>query len=191
MEKRKYKFLIGFIGPLITIVLIFIDISISSYFSWYKNSLSSLGIHKYYYFFDSAVIIGGISIFAFAVMLYKNLSIKFLSAGFIMLGAVSLFLIGIFNESYGNIHLGIAVIYFIATPIGIILFSLYRIRSYLSYYGFLSGFTSLAIIIFGIIAMFGVIHINMGLSITEMAEAILLSSWSSILGIYLSTHEAQ
>jgi hypothetical membrane protein len=186
MEKGRYRFLIGFLGPLITIVLIFIDIGISPYFSWYKNSLSSLGIHKYYYIFDSAVIIGGAAVFAFAVMLYKSISIKFLSTGFIMAGSASLFLIGIFNESYGNIHLGIAIIYFIATPIGILLFSLYRIRRFLSYYGFFAGIASLATIILGIIALFGYIHINMGLSVTEMIEAIILGSWSSVLGIYLA-----
>ena len=78
------KFLIGFIGPLITILLIFLDVSISPYFSWYKNSLSSLGVHRYFFIFDSAVIIGGISIFIFALFLYKYLAVKMLSIAFIM-----------------------------------------------------------------------------------------------------------
>jgi len=184
MASKKY--LIGFIGPLATILLIFMDIRMSSYFSWHVNSLSSLGIHKYYYIFDSAVIIGGISIFIFALLLYKQLAIKFLAIGFIMAGSASLFLIGIFNENYGNIHLAIAVVYFIATPVGIILFSFYRIRIFLCYYGFIVGIAALATIIFGILVLFKYINIRIGLSVTEMAEAILLSSWSSVLGIYLS-----
>ena len=185
------KFLIGFIGPLITILLIFLDVGISPYFSWYKNSLSSLGIHRYFFIFDSAVIIGGISIFIFALFLYKYLAVKMLSIAFIMAGAVSLFLIGIFDENFGNIHLAIAVIYFIFTPIGIILFSLYRIKPFLSYYGYISGILSLGIIIFGIFVMFRYINIRIGLSVTEMLEAILLSSWSSLVGIYLCRHPSK
>ncbi|MCL4312235.1 MAG: DUF998 domain-containing protein [Candidatus Thermoplasmatota archaeon] len=185
------KFLIGLFGPVITILLILLDIRMSAYFSWYTNSLSSLGIHRYYYIFDAAVIIGGISVFIFALMLYRQIQIKFLSIGFIMLGSVSLFLIGIFNENFGNLHLAIAIIYFIFTPVGIIIFSFYRIRNYLSYYGFFAGVASLGTIIFGILVLFEYIHLKIGLSVTEMAEAVLLGSWSSILGVYLSTHEAQ
>lgn len=188
---RYRKYLIGFLGPLITIILIFLDIGISPYFSWYVNSLSSLGVHRYYFIFDSAVIIGGISIFIFALLLYKNLAVKFLSIGFIMAGAISLFLIGIFNENYGNLHLAIAVIYFISTPVGIIIFSFYRIRRFISYYGFISGIISLGTIIFGILVLFRYIKIGIGLSVTEIAEALLLSSWSSITGLYLCYHHAR
>jgi hypothetical membrane protein len=185
------KFLVGLFGPLTTILLILLDIKMSSYFSWYSNSLSSLGIHKYYFLFDSAVMIGGLSVCAFAIMLYKKLAVKFLSMGIIIIGSISLFLIGIFNENYGNLHLGIAIVYFIATPVGIIIFSFYRIRHYISYYGFFSGFTSLGTIIFGILVLLGYINIKIGLSVTEMAEAVLLASWSGLLGLYLSNHEAK
>jgi hypothetical membrane protein len=188
---RYRKYLVGFIGPLITIILIFLDISISPYFSWYVNSLSSLGVHRYYFIFDSAVIIGGVSIFIFALLLYRNLAVKFLSIGFIITGSISLFLIGIFNESYGNLHLAIAVIYFIFTPVGIIIFSFYRIRGFISYYGFISGILSLATIIFGILVLFRYIKIGIGLSVTEMAEALLLSSWSSVTALYLCYHPAK
>jgi hypothetical membrane protein len=188
---RDKKFMIGFIGPVITIFLIFLDISISPYFSWYANSLSSLGIHRYYFIFDSAVMIGGVSVFIFALLLYRELAVKFLSIGLIMTGSVSLFFIGIFNENYGNIHLAIAIIYFILTPIGIILFSFYRIRPFISYYGFISGVLSLITIIFGILVLFKYIDIRIGLSVTEMAEAILLSSWSSVTGLYLCYHHAK
>ena len=185
------KFLIGFIGPLITILLIFLDIAISPYFSWYRNSLSSLGIHRYYFIFDSAVIVGGISIFIFALLLYKYLAVKMLSIALIMTGAVSLFLIGIFDENFGNLHLAIAVIYFIFTPVGIILFSLYRIKPLLSYYGYISGVLSLGTIIFGIFILLGYINVKIGLSVTEMIEAVLLSSWSSLMGIYLYSHPSK
>jgi hypothetical membrane protein len=184
MASKKY--LIGFIGPIATILLIFLDIRMSPYFSWSVNSLSSLGIHKYYYIFDFAVMIGGISVFVFSFILYNKLAIKFLSIGFLMIGSISLFLIGIFNENYGNLHLAIAIVYFIATPVGIIIFSFYRIRIFLCYYGFIVGIAALGIIIFGILVLFGYINIRIGVSVTEMAEAILLSSWSALLGIYLS-----
>ena len=50
-----------------------------------------------------------------------------------------------------------------------------------------SGAYSLGTIIFGILVLFRYIKIGIGLSVKEMAEALILSSWSSITGLYLST----
>jgi len=181
---NKYIFITGIIGPLTTLSLIFIDISLSGYFSWYVNSLSSLGIHNYYYLFDSAVIFEGVMNTIFAISLYAIYPIKFLSIGMIIIGSIGLFFVGIFNENTGILHLTFALIYFIILPLGIIIFSLFRISKYICIYGYSIGIVSLITIISGILIDFHYINIKIGLSVTETIEALLLGSWSIIIGTY-------
>jgi len=181
---NKYIFITGIIGPLTTLSLIFIDISLSSYFSWYVNSLSSLGIHNYYYLFDSAVIFEGVMNTIFAISLYGIYPIKFLSIGMIIIGSISLFFVGIFNENTGMLHLTFALLYFIVLPLGIIIFSLFHISKYVCICGYAIGAISLITIISGIFIDFHYINIKIGLSVTETIEALLLGSWSIIMGIY-------
>lgn len=181
---NKYIFITGIIGPLTTLSLIFIDISLSGYFSWYVNSLSSLGIHNYYYLFDSAVIFEGVMNTIFAISLYAIYPIKFLSIGIISTGSMGLFFVGIFNENTGILHLTFALIYFIILPLGIIIFSLFHISRYICVCGYAIGAISLIAIISGILIDFHYINIKIGLSVTETIEALLLGSWSIIIGTY-------
>ncbi len=180
---NKYFLISGIIGPVITLLLIFIDISLPGYFSWHINSLSSPGIHGYY-LFDSAIMFDGIMNTVFAVSLYKIYPIKFLSIGTIITGSVCLFFAGIFNENYGTVHLIFALLYFITLPLGIIIFSLFKINRYINIYGYIIGILSLVIIISGILINFHYINIKIGLSVTETVEAILLGSWSVTISGY-------
>ena len=181
---NRYILISGIIGPVITLLLIFTDISVSGYFPWYINSLGSLGIHGYYYLFDSAVIFEGIMNVTFAVSLYKIYPIKFLSIGLIITGSVCLFFVGIFNENYGMVHLIFASLYFIMLPLGIIIFSLFRINRYINIYGYITGILSLIVIISGIVIDFHYINTKIGLPVTETIETLLIGSWSVMVGSY-------
>ncbi len=180
---NRYFLISGIIGPVITLLLIFTNISLSGYFSWHINSLSSLGIHGYY-LFDSAIMFDGTMNTVFAVSLYKIYPIKFLSIGIMITGSVCLFFVGIFNKNYGIIHLIFALLYFIMLPLGIIIFSLFKINRYINIYGYITGILSLVIIISGILINFHYINIKIGLSVTETLEAILLGSWSVTISGY-------
>ena len=181
---NRYILISGIIGPVITLLLIFTDISLSGYFSWHINSLSSLGIHGYYYLFDSAVMFGGIMNVIFVASLYKIYPIKFLSVGLIIIGSICLFFVGIFNENYGMAHLIFASMYFIILPLGIIIFSLFRINRYINVYGYIIGILSLIIIISSILINFHYINTKIGLSIPETIETLLTGSWSVMVGGY-------
>ncbi len=183
---NKLYFLTGIIGPVVTLSLIFLDISISPYFSWHVNSLSSLGIHKYYYLFDSAVIFEGLMNTAFSVFLYRAVPVKPLPIILMIIGSIGLFFVGIFNEHTGDIHLTFAILYFILMPLGIIIFSLFRISRFITLYGMISALISLMVIIIGILMALKIIKLKgVGLSIPETIEALLLASWIIMLASYI------
>ncbi len=179
---NRYVLISGIMGPVTTLLLILIDILLSGSFSWHTDIPGITEIQNSY-LFDSAVIFWSIMNIIFAISLYKVYPIKFLSIGFIIAGSICLLFMGIFNGNYG-MHLIFELTYFIILPLGIIIFSIFRINKYINIYGYTSGILSLAAIISGIFINFYYADVKIGLPATETIEAILLGSWSVVTGSY-------
>ncbi len=176
--------LTGLFGPMITIVLIFLTIRLSPWFTWNVSALSDLGVHPYGYIFNSALIFEGLMNTIFILYLYSSKAPR-LGSIMILIAGIFLALVGVFTETYLLVHWLVALVYFVVFPLGAIALT-YSIRNRYNRF-FISttvlSLVSLAIIMTGVLADLGPLKINnIGLSVFEMSEAILLSIWS----IYLS-----
>ena len=175
-HERNYLFSwIALIWPWITIFLIILNISISPWFSWYKNALSDLGVHQYGFIFNSAIFTEGIINGLYFFFHGKNSRQRYL----IIIGSFSLSLVGVFNENFNLLHLIFALIYFILMPIYIILNSGYT-ENLNKFFNIIIGTVSLFVIIVGILSSFRLIPRILGLGVYEMLEAVLISMWISI-----------
>jgi hypothetical membrane protein len=163
---------IGIVGPVITLLLIIIDVYLSPWFSWSGNALSDLGVMPYGYLFNSGLILGGLLSVLFVLAIVKKTNFKPLYL--VVIGTISLSFVGVFNEHYSYIHLAFALIYFVFTPIGILIYS-FETKKIYKYWGFFIGISSVFDIIIGI--YFHYFYLKIGLAIPEIIEAILLSLW--------------
>ncbi|MGC8609288.1 MAG: DUF998 domain-containing protein [Thermoplasmata archaeon] len=177
----------GMIGPVLAITLILTNIMVSPWFSWSRNALSDLGVNRYGYLFNSAIILEGLFNIFFVLSL-KLLKIRNFTAYALIISGISLLLVGVFNEDHPPFHLIFALIYFVLFPISIIIFSLYlrKVQSLLSYTGLAVSVISLIDIIIGIGFVFHYVRIvGVGLSVPEFIEAVLLGSWSVMMSAYV------
>ncbi len=169
---------IGIFGPIISLLLVFLDIFLSPWFSWSSNALSDLGVAKYGFIFNGSLIFEAIintAIFLYIYGYYKS------RIGFpmVIIAGISLGLVGIFNEHYHPFHTIFALIYFILFPLGIVFLAPsisnkrpYRISS------ILIAILALIVIVTGVLISDGVIHVSgIGLAIPETVEAALLALW--------------
>ncbi len=115
---------IAILGGIITYAGIFTAIFLSqSWFTWFNNALSDLGVHDAAIVFNTSLFIGGIStaIFGIAYILKKRGQIFPMLAGIdIFLQGIFLFCIGLFVENtyWGtiNLHYTVSVIFFVLIP---------------------------------------------------------------------------
>jgi len=114
----------GILGSVLPLVMALSATFLSSWFSWSENALSELGVGEQASIFNSAMLIGGVLNFLFALGLYRYLdSGKPVRAGVfsIMLSSVSLALVGVFTTDSIFMH-GIAAFgYFMLAPTGFLL----------------------------------------------------------------------
>ncbi|MCL5665807.1 MAG: DUF998 domain-containing protein [Candidatus Thermoplasmatota archaeon] len=188
---KKPLILAGTIGPVVTIIAIFVDIYLSPWFSWSKNALSDLGVHPYSYIFNGSLIFEAAMNSVFIYVLYRTLRKKRGSLTLLFISGISLGLVGVFNEnSPYDLHLIFALIYFIVFPIAIILFVLRNdyFPGSISKISVVMAIIALAVIIVGILQVFSVLKISgVGLAVPETVEAILLGAWSATcsLNVYI------
>lgn len=124
---------VGIVGVVVSYSLIALALaSSSSWFNWYNNALSDLGNTASIRslnsapLFNSGLVLGGALVFVFSVLLARaaQLSWKYMTWCVpLALASADLSLIGVFNESYGMVHLVLSVIFFFLTALTLFLFS--------------------------------------------------------------------
>jgi hypothetical membrane protein len=196
VTNSKALLLFGIIGPVFTLLLIWINIFLfPGGFSWYKNALSDLGVHTYSYLFNYAVTAGGIMILVFSYGLYRRRFSNIPTTVMFIIGAIGLSMVGLFNEdAYPTMHFISALLYFFLFPIGIIYYSLTFALKHLSLIpvGLSMAAISLVAIIAGIIQVeTKFIVTGFGLGLFEMIEAVALSVWIIVVAAYFLSPERQ
>ncbi len=185
MKRNSPIVLTGIIGAVIAIALVFVNILISPWFSWSSSALSDLGVHKYGFIFNSALIFEAVMNTIFMAYLIVNHSPKKSSVA-IIIASIFLGLVGVFNEHFGIVHFILAAGYFFLFPLAIFPFSylLRKDHSGFFYSSTIIGIFSLAIIIVGLIEDLGIISFRgIGFGVFEMGEALLLAIWASYLSV--------
>ena len=130
---RSYPYLV-IAAVVVAYFLIAAAIAISPWFNWFNNALSDLGNSSAPrnitsgadWVFNSGLIVAGVLTALFSVELSRDakFSWKYLTWTVpLIVASVDLALIGVFNESFGNIHLIVSVIFFFFTALTVFLYS--------------------------------------------------------------------
>ena len=149
-------------------------------FSWNKNALSDIGVSPQALLFNSALVVGGLLNLLFILGLRNYLGkTRYLKIGILLLivGNISLSLVGVFTENYDIVHVLVALSYLLLTPLGLICIGLGE-------KGHKLGIASLVLGIIALLAIFGlpmivvVANLEIGFAVPEFAESLVLSSWT-------------
>lgn len=179
--------LCGIVGSVLTLVMVFVSTLMSPWFRWDTNALSELGVGEVALLFNGAVIIGGVLHFLFAIGLREYLPREQLikiGVAFVMLGSVSLSLVGLFTISYPILHGIVALGEFVLVPIGFILIGWSATESRMKQLSIATGIAALiAILILPIFLL--VLPLQVGFAVPEMIEGCIVAVWVVFMGTRL------
>ena len=187
----------GIASPVIGILMVFLSIYFSPWFVWESNALSDLGVEQAggtqiaIYLFNIGMIIAGSLIALFVVLtrsiLPSNRRNK-IAYAILFIGGINLALIGIFTENFPMIHRTVAMMYFVTTPISLMVIGSGKIASDRAFgiFSIGAGAVALVVILGLILSMVGISVGEIypeGAAIPEIVEAIILGLWVGIAGI--------
>jgi len=189
--------LAGIASPIIGILMVLLSIYFSPWFSWQENALSDLGVEQAggtqiaIYLFNIGMIIAGSLIALFVVLtrsiLASNRRNK-IAYAILFIGGINLALVGIFTENFPMVHRTVALMYFVTTPISLMIIGSGKIASDRTFGLFSIGAGAVALVV-----ILGLVFSTLGIStgeiypegaaIPEFIEAVILGMWIGIAGI--------
>ena len=207
IKVRKFG-LIGIASPIIGLLAVLVSIYFSPWFEWPIHALSDLGVEQEgrlisqfaqegdtqiaTWTFNGGMIVAGLLIAIFVSSTRKTIPDNLMNKiaySLIFIGGINLALVGVFPYSVSDtIHLIVALIYFIFTPIGLIMIGVERRTRDKNFaiFSIGSGIVSLIVIggaVLGILGTpIGTIYPE-GVAIPEFIEAVILGLWIGIAGI--------
>ena len=185
--------LCGVVGSVLTIGMVYAATIISPWFSWATNALSELGVGEVSLIFNSAVMIGGVLNFLFALGIREYLGggrLVKVGVALIMLGSASLVLVGVFTIAYPALHGVVALGEFVLAPIGFILIGISAKEGTIRTLSTATGIAALvAILVLPVIVL--ALPFKVGFAVPEMAEALIVAVWIIFMGTKLLTHKQQ
>ena len=197
IKVRKFG-LVGIASPIIGILAVLVSIYFSPWFEWPTHALSDLGVVQEggtqvaIWTFNGGMVTAGLLIAIFISSTRKTIPDNLMSKiaySLIFIGGINLALVGVFPYSVSStIHLIVALIYFIFTPIGLIMIGVERRARDKNFaiFSIGSGIVSLVVIggaVLGILGTpIGTIYPE-GVAIPEFIEAVILGLWIGIAGI--------
>ncbi len=187
----------GIASPIIGIITVLLSIYFSPWFIWQENALSDLGVEQAggtqiaIYLFNIGLIITGSLIAVFAVLTRSSLPSNRRSKiayAILFIGGINLALVGIFTENFPVIHRIVALLYFVTTPISLMIIGSGKIASDRAFGIFSIGAGAVAlVVILGLVLSIVGISVGEiypeGAAIPEIVEAIILGLWVGIAGI--------
>ena len=197
IKVRKFG-LVGIASPIIGILAVLVSIYFSPWFEWPTHALSDLGVVQEggtqvaIWIFNGGMVTAGLLIAIFISSTRKTIPDNLMSKiaySLIFIGGINLALVGVFPYNIsGTIHQIVAIIYFIFTPIGLIMIGVERRARDKNFaiFSIVSGIVSLVVIggaVLGILGTpIGTIYPE-GVAIPEFIEAVILGLWIGIAGI--------
>ena len=197
IKVRKFG-LVGIASPIIGILAVLVSIYFSPWFEWPTHALSDLGVVQEggtqvaIWIFNGGMVTAGLLIAIFISSTRKTIPDNLMSKiahSLIFIGGINLALVGVFPYNIsGTIHQIVAIIYFIFTPIGLIMIGVERRARDKNFaiFSIGSGIVSLVVIggaVLGILGTpIGTIYPE-GVAIPEFIEAVILGLWIGIAGI--------
>jgi hypothetical membrane protein len=183
MTFKRLAGICGILTPTITLMLIFIAIKLSPWFSWHDNALSDLGVSATPNPFNAALLIGGGLQLVFVLGGLRSAigPGRLARVGFwvLLIGAIALPLIGLVTEDYGRTHYYVAATYFVGTPLGYCLLGGSMIRRG----DRVAGILSIAAGIAAILAIALVPHKR--IAVPEILAATIMGAWTFAMSVKL------
>lgn len=170
-----------------------------STFNWNKNALSDIGVSTVNVaanVFNSSLIITGILNFVFALSFTKTNAknaLFYIGGILLMLGGISLSLVGVFTEAYGKLHFYVSAAYFSLFSLAIMLngFAFRKAgRATMDKISILAGFIAAFVILSGVAAEWH-IWLGLGFAVPEIIASIIFASWTVWMGSNLLTTKAK
>jgi len=160
-------------------------------FSWNKNALSDIGVSTVSLaagVFNVSLIITGILNFVFALGFTKadaKNSLFYLGGLLLILGGISLSLVGVFTEAYGSRHFYVSAGYFGLFSLAIIMngFAFRRAgRAMRGNISILTGLIAALVMLSGTIAEWHT-WFSLGFAVPEFVASLIFSAWTIWMGI--------
>ncbi len=184
MRFTRLAGLCGIVSPIVTLTLIFVAVAQSPWFSWHDNALSDMGISQTPNSFNAALLIGGVTYLVFVIGFLRWLgptsSLSQLAAWLMLVGGISLTLIGILTEAAGGIHDIVAATYFLVTPLAYVLFGIDLLRRGARVRGALTITAGAAALMF----IAAVPHKR--IAVPEILAAVIIAAWTFSIGMMMS-----
>ncbi len=183
---KKLNLFIGIFGAIYTIILVTVSALISPNFSWVNNYLSDIGAGKFglepQLLFNSTLVIGGLLMalfFILTILSLKKVIIEKISLIIMIIGSISLAMIGIFTEHAPyNLHFTFSMGFFLLFPVAMIILGGGYIKKNIYFAALTIIMALLALVIIMNLVVSG------GKALPEIGEAIVLSIWVFIYAIF-------
>lgn len=181
----------GIIGSTLPLIMILASTILEKSFSWNRDALSDIGVSQFAWLFNSALVVGGLLnlIFAFGLRNYLS-KVRWLKIGvsLIIVGSISLALVGVFTEIYSIIHALVALGYLLLTPLGLICIGEGEKSQQIGKVSLVLGITALMAIL-GLPIITFVANLQIGFAVPEFLESLVLSIWTFWVSLKLIRHK--
>lgn len=181
MASLKLYGTLGLMAPILAYSCIATSIMLSPWFSWTENYLSDLGARDISSIpFNFGLMISSLLAITFSTALlriYKK-GVKLLSVVFYILASISLFMVGLFPETAGRIHLYVSVAFFIFTAFTLLTFGALSVA--ISPRSIKAG---ISFMLLGLISSAIWALPWRGLAIPELISSLAISSWTIYMAV--------
>jgi hypothetical membrane protein len=158
-------------------------------FSWNVNALSDVGVSQVAALFNYSLIITAALniVFVIGFMTAYAKALFYVGSFLLILGSVSLALVGVLTEAYGHLHTYVSAAYFFLFPIAMMVIGVaflkqnMRIKGYVS---IIAATIASAIIGAGITPKWHT-WLGLGFAVPEILEALILAAWTAWMGVGL------
>lgn len=166
-----------------------------STFSWNRNALSDIGVSTVSVaanVFNISLSFTGILNFVFALGFTKantKNALFYVGGILLMLGGISLSLVGVFTEAYGRLHFYVSAGYFGLFSLAIIMngFAFRRAgRAMRGNVSILTGLIAALVMLSGTIAEWHIL-LGLGFAVPELIASLIFSAWTIWMGYSLFT----
>jgi hypothetical membrane protein len=184
-EDRNYRFVrlagfFGVLGAILPQIMVLSATTLSSHFSWGTNALSDLGVGPQAALFNGSLLLGGTLNFLFAFGLWRYLKMqRKTKAGIIalLLGSISVALVGIFTIDFIILHSIAALGYFVLAPLGMILIGSGAEAGAVKKVSLTCGTAAFMAILVVPIIVFG-FSLKVGFAVPEEMEVLIIAAWT-------------
>ena len=162
-------------------------------FSWSRNALSDIGVSTVSLaanVFNISFIITGVLNFIFAIGFTKANSkntLFYFGGLLLILGGISLSLVGVFTEASGRLHFYVSVAYFSLVSLGILAYGLAYQKAGQASKAYASVLTGL---IAGLVVLSGTaaerhVWLGLGFAVPELISSVMFGAWTAWMGYNL------